>query len=128
MFCCHYKLICVIVSHYEKLMTDSHYSGIIICLYWGRPHNSVPGDIAQNLCSYLFWRILSVTMNVAGEYQKILTEDKGLGAGIHWGHRPRWIPAPDPFWGENFLVFTCNTHCDDFILWGKSVVNELMLN
>ena len=42
-------------------MTDSHYSGIIICLYWGRPHNSVPGDIAQNLCSYLFWRILIFT-------------------------------------------------------------------
>ena len=27
--------------------------------------------------------ILSVTMSFAGEYQKILTEDKGLGAGIH---------------------------------------------
>ena len=40
--------------------------------------------------------ILSVTMSIAGEYQKILTEDKGLGAGIHRGHRPRWIPAPRP--------------------------------
>ena len=25
-------------------------------------------------------------MSVAGEYQKILTEDKGLGAGIHLQH------------------------------------------
>ena len=33
-------------------------------------------------------QILSVTMSVAGEYQKILTEDKGLGAGIHRGLWP----------------------------------------
>ena len=31
----------------------------------------------------IFRGILSVTMSVAGEYQKILIKDKGLGAGIH---------------------------------------------
>ena len=36
--------------------------------------------------SVQFLKVISATMSVAGEYQKILTEDKGLGAGIHRGH------------------------------------------
>ena len=47
----------------------------------------------------------------------VFTETTGQGEYLH----------PDPCWGENFLVFTGNSHCDDFILWGKSVVHELRL-
>ena len=72
------------ISKFQK--TYIHFICKVILLYLA---NSLLQCKSTIFFEGIFRGILSVTMSVAGEYQKILTKDKGLGAGIHRDHRLR---------------------------------------